>query len=318
TNPAAPDRVPGGSSSGSVMATAGGLVDFAIGTDTGGSIRLPAAFCGVFGFRPTHGRVSLDGAVPLAPSFDTCGWFARDMATMIRVAEALGLQSRQAATELKTPKRLATPSDMWALAAPSVRDVLTPMRARAMTVLGEVSAGEVGMGEAGFNGEADDAPLNPDGFDVWRDVFRICQGAEIWEVHGAWVSSHTPRFGPGVRERFEAASQITSAEAKAAREKRGSITGTLDTILSEGVVLAFPTSPGPAPLRSDTDASVDAFRADALSLLCCAGLAGLPQITIPAGTLDGAPVGFSLMGARGTDRELLDLAALMTGVTGQP
>ena len=78
TNPAAPDRVSGGSSCGSAAAVAGGLVDFALGTDTGGSVRVPASYCGIFGFRPTHGRVSNAGVVPLAPSFDTVGWFARD------------------------------------------------------------------------------------------------------------------------------------------------------------------------------------------------------------------------------------------------
>src|SRR6187401_2279204 len=77
-NPAAPGRIPGGSSSGSASAVAGHLVDFAIGSDTGGSVRAPASFCGIYGIRPTHGRIALDGVCPLAPMFDTCGWFARD------------------------------------------------------------------------------------------------------------------------------------------------------------------------------------------------------------------------------------------------
>ena len=77
-NPKAPGRVPGGSSSGSAAAVSGGLVDFALGTDTGGSVRIPASFCGIYGIRPTHGRLPLDGVVGQARSFDTVGWFARD------------------------------------------------------------------------------------------------------------------------------------------------------------------------------------------------------------------------------------------------
>ena len=88
-NPGAPDRVTGGSSSGSAAAVAGGLADIATGSDTGGSIRAPASFCGLVGLRTTHGAISLDGTMPLAPSFDTFGWFARDIETYVKVGEVL-------------------------------------------------------------------------------------------------------------------------------------------------------------------------------------------------------------------------------------
>lgn len=88
-NPAAPDRVPGGSSSGSASATAGGVVGFALGTDTAGSVRIPASYCGLFGMRPTHGRISVAGVMPLSPSFDTVGWFARDATMLKRVGDIL-------------------------------------------------------------------------------------------------------------------------------------------------------------------------------------------------------------------------------------
>ena len=88
-NPRAPDRVPGGSSSGSASAVASGACDFALGTDTGGSVRVPASYCGLFGIRPSHGRIPLDGCMPLAPSFDTVGWFARDARLLERVGAVL-------------------------------------------------------------------------------------------------------------------------------------------------------------------------------------------------------------------------------------
>src|SRR5262252_4073731 len=88
-NPRAPGRVPGGSSSGSAAAVAGGRCDTALGTDTGGSVRVPASFCGLYGIRPTHGRLPLDGMMPQAPSSDTTGWFARDTGTFARVSQVM-------------------------------------------------------------------------------------------------------------------------------------------------------------------------------------------------------------------------------------
>ncbi|CAN6452874.1 unnamed protein product [Victoria cruziana] len=93
TNPSAPMRVPGGSSSGSAVAVAGKLVDFSLGTDTGGSVRVPAAFCGIFGFRPSHSTISSTNVIPMAQSFDTVGWFARNPSILSQVGQVLLQQS---------------------------------------------------------------------------------------------------------------------------------------------------------------------------------------------------------------------------------
>ena len=294
-NPAAPERVPGGSSSGSAVATAAGLVDFAIGTDTGGSVRLPASSCGIFGLRPTHDRLSLDGVVPLAPSFDVVGWFARDMTTMIRLADALGIASEPVVPE--GFDTLLLPADMWALAEPATRNALAKGVDRVARVVSSKS----------------DDEINPQGFDKWREVFRTCQGAEIWSTHGEWITAHEPRFGPGVHERFQAASRITTDETKKAASKRKKIAEQLDDLLADGVVLAFPTAPAPAPLRTADAKAADKFRMLALGLLCSAGLAGLPQLSVPCGNVGGAPVGLSLISARGSDQRLLEFAARVFG-----
>ncbi len=118
-NPAAPGRIPGGSSSGSASATAGRLVDFALGTDTSGSIRVPASYCGLFGMRPTHGRVSCRGVVPLAPSLDTVGWFAREALLLQRIGGVL-LAEHPSAT---LPTRILIADDAFALVEDAVRDV---------------------------------------------------------------------------------------------------------------------------------------------------------------------------------------------------
>ncbi|WP_445680848.1 amidase [Radicibacter daui] len=292
-NPAAPGRVPGGSSSGSASAVAGGAVDFALGTDTGGSVRLPASFCGILGLRPTHGRLPLAAAVPLAPSFDTCGVLARDIGVLTLAAQALGLG---ALPEEELPvSRLLVPEDLWGAAGPAVSDVLRPF----LQKLGPLAGGL----------PLETITLAPQGLPAWREVFRIAQAAEAWQSHGGWISSTDPGLGPGVRERFEAASKLEAVAVVAATAERELIRGYLERLLSGGAVLCFPTAPGPAPLRGGDPAALDRYRANALALLCPAGLGGLPQISLPLGAVEGAPVGLSLVAAAGGDELLLALAA---------
>jgi amidase len=288
TNVMAPDRVPGGSSSGSAAAVAAELVDFALGTDTGGSVRAPASFCGIHGIRTTHGRLSLDGIVPLAPSFDTVGWFARDIFLLSRIGEVLGI-----APELPGTPKLRAPADLWALADDAVVRALNPTLILAETLFGR----------------ADRSAVSPDGFDAWRETFRVCQAHEAWASHGAWITKHQPQFGPGVRERFAAASAVTQDEAQAAKASRRAIAARIDAMLEPDYVIVIPTAPSPAPLLTASAEAQDVFRAKALSMLCLAGLAGLPQISIAAARVSGAPVGFSLIGARHRDGRLLAMAA---------
>ena len=289
-NSAAPDRVPGGSSSGSVAAAAAGLVDFALGSDTGGSVRLPASFCGVLGIRTSHGAIDLDLAMPLAPSFDTAGWFARDGAIFARVGAAYGMTAT-----LPARPRLLRASDAFA---------------RAGAATGDALAGGVAAAQARF-GAAHDIALAAD-LSAWRECFRVHQAGEIWRVHGDWVTAANPAFGPGVKERFAMAAGITDAAFAAAAARRFEITTHLIDVLGDDGFLLLPTSPGPAPLKSAGEGELDAFRTAALELLCPAGLAGLPQVSLPAGTVDGAPVGLSLIGPPGGDGQLLAMAEALT------
>lgn len=286
-NPAAPGRIPGGSSSGSAAATAGGLVDFAIGSDTGGSVRLPASYCGLIGLRPTHARISIDGAVPLAPSYDTAGWFARDAETFAKVGAVL-----LGNPEPTPAPRLLLARDLFEAAGPKVTAALAPALAR-MTAL---------------HGPAEEVDVAHGALPHWRNAFRILQSADAWETHADWVRTAQPAFGPGVKERFAAAATLDPAEVAEARALRAAVRARLDALLGADGILLLPTAPGIAPLRGTPLAELEAFRARAIELLCLSGHAGTPQISLPLATLGGCPLGLSAMAPRGKDEMLLALA----------
>jgi amidase len=283
-NPAAPGRIPGGSSSGSASVTAAGLADFAIGSDTGGSVRVPAAYCGLYGIRTTHGAAPLDGCMPLAPSYDTCGWFARDAGLLARVGGAL---LPEGTAPPAAPRWLADPA-LFGLADGAVRSVLDEAVAR----LGATPA-------------AADIGVEPE---LWKEAFRILQAAEIWRVHGDWVTRTRPAFGPGVKDRFEMASKIGAEDVARMQPVRERVRMAVTGLLGDDGVLLLPTAPGPAPVMNWDPALLDEFRYRVIALTCVAGHAGLPQVTLPAGTVDGAPVGLSLIGPAGSDRWLMALA----------
>jgi amidase len=289
-NPRAPERVPGGSSSGSASAVAGGLVDFALGSDCGGSVRIPASYCGIFGMRPTHDRIPLEGAAPFASSFDVVGWFTRDAGLLERIGRMLLGDDEPA----KPFKRLLLCADAFARVSPEIRDALAPAVKRVADAVG--AAPEI-------------ATLAPEGLDAWRETFRIVQASEIWASLGGWITEHKPVFGPGVRERFAAAAQISAAQAEAARAQRLAIRARVEGLLRPGTLLCLPTSPRVAPLKGLASDAVEVeYRNQALNILCISGLCGLPQISLPFAELDGLPLGLSIVTARGGDVDLLALA----------
>ena len=185
SNLRAPGRIPGGSSSGSAAATAAGICDFALGSDTGGSVRVPASFCGLYGIRTSHGRIDTRGAMDMSPSFDTIGWFSASAGVFRAVGRVL-LDDRAVAAPLES---LLVPGDAFAEAdepvAALLREALSAMngtlpRPQAVTIA-------------------------PNGFEPWRDAVRIIQAYEIWQVYGRFIAEKKPRFGPGVAESIQVA-----------------------------------------------------------------------------------------------------------------
>ncbi len=284
-NPAAPERIPGGSSSGSAVAVAGRLSDFAIGSDTGGSVRIPASYCGVWGIRTTHGAISLEGVMPFAPTFDVVGWFSRNSALLRDVGRCL-------LPPQHTPRisRLIVIRDALALASEETSTPVMDVIARLRDHL-----------------TAFDLVLAPEGLKTWADVFRIHQGYEIWQSLGPWISANRPQFGPGIKERFAWASTIAKEQFDAATRSRAELRRRVVDALGDDGALILPTAPGIAPVRGTPPEQLENFRNRALQLLCIAGLSGTPQISIPGHTASGCPVGISLIGSAGSDLALFAL-----------
>jgi amidase len=286
-NPRAPERLPGGSSSGSASATAAGACDFALGSDTGGSVRVPAAFCGVYGIRPTHGRVDLAGAMPMAPSFDVGGWFANGPGIFRRVGDVLLNSSRVPAAV----DHVIILEDAFEQADPDLAALL----------------------QSGLGGMAEDLPkpersrVAPGGLDPWREVFRVIQAREVWRTFGEFVERHRPRFGPGIRERMELAAKVPEREVAQARQEHTRVRDQIRAMVRPGTILALPTAPCVAPLLSTPADELESFRARVMRLTCIAGLGGVPQVNVPIGAIAGCPVGLSFIGWAGADEDLLAL-----------
>jgi amidase len=292
----APGRIPGGSSSGSAAATGAGACDFALGSDTGGSVRVPAALCGVYGLRPTHGRVDLTGAVLMAPSFDTCGWFAPSPGVLRRVGGVLLDGARVDAPV----DAMIIVSEAFPEVDPAIATAVKSFLARAAHVLPH----------------AQEKSIAPDGLDPWREAFRIIQAREAWESYADFVRTEKPQLGPGIKERVAFASTVTAEQADAARRVMAVARTHLRALVSPGTVMALPTSPSIAPRLDLDEKGLDAFRTRVQRLTSMAGLAGLPQINIPAGTVAGCPAGVSFIGWAGGDEALLDLACRLSRYCG--
>jgi amidase len=287
-NVRAPGRVPGGSSSGSAAACGANACDFALGSDTGGSVRIPASFNGVYGLRPTHDRVDLTGAMAMAPSFDVAGWFATGPGVLRRVGAVL-LQG----TPVREPVRqVLLASDGFAQADAEVAELGRAFLARCADLLPTPKQ----------------ETIAPQGFDLWREAFRIVQAKEVWDSFGAFVIAAKPKLGPGIKERMDFAATVTAEQAGRARESAAAGRAHIRSLVSPGTIVALPTAPSIAPPIGASGDALEHFRVRTMRLTCTAGIAGLPQINLPIGTVSGCPAGLSFIGWPGGDEVLLDLA----------
>lgn len=291
-NGAAPWRITGGSSSGSASVVSTGLADFALGSDTGGSVRAPANHCGLYGIRPTQDRISLDGCFPLCETFDTCGFMTRDARTFARVAAVLlGTDP----SPLPSRPRLLFASDLFALLDDSVVHALKP----AIDVI-----------EAAF-GPSEPVNVTDGKGPGLYSAYRILQGWEAWQAAGELIEGMGLRLGPDVEARFAFSRAVTAEQVEAANSVRQAFTTHVIALLGSDGVVVMPTMPDIAPLLNAENDAFEAYRNLATHLLGLTPLCGLPQVSLPFASRDGAPLGISLMGPRGSDLSLVELAAAL-------
>ena len=281
-------RVPGGSSSGSAAAVAGGLVDFALGSDTGGSVRIPASFCGLWGLRPTHDRIPLEGILKQASSYDTIGWFTRDAATYAQVAQVVF----QTSIPDTSPTRIIIAQDLFDEADENVSAALLPIAEKIAAMVGSSAT----------------VKLAPNGLAEWSAQQNVLQSKEAWDTVKDWVDQVNPRFSFWVSERYQFAINLTDAQIDEAAAVRDSLRIRMDEVFADGGFLCLPTAVVPAPLRGLPASAKKDVQSRLSRLTCIAGTTGRPQLSMPLGEVNGMPVGISIMGDRGSDEQLINFA----------
>ena len=290
-NSEAPGHVPGGSSSGSAAAVAAGLCDIALGTDTGGSVRVPASFCGLYGIRPTHGRMPLDGVMAQAPCSDTTGWFARDVEIFSRASEVLlGNPIPQS-----LPTRLLVAEDAFGFADASTSTALGRMVDELGSLIGDVHR----------------VTMAPQGLSTWAGAQRALQMAQAWNTFRPWIERDNPRLAFTVASGLVRGAAVSEADLAWPRLMRQEAKARLSTLLQPETILCLPTTPFPAP-RVDRSINLQTALRDRILCLCChGGLTGVPQVSIPGCRVGGLPVGLSIVGGHGTDEALVATACEM-------
>lgn len=288
-NACAPGRVPGGSSSGSAAAVAARLCDFALASDTGGSTRVPASYCGLYGLRTTHGLLPRAGMLPLHPFFDTATWLAHDARTFALVADVLLPASAHCF------RRLLKPAASWALADACFKEPLN-------RVLDAVAAT--------LDTRPEEISLSAEGetLDDWRQTYVTAGAHEAWQTHGTWIEANQPRFSEAITARWAHAASVSDTDGNAARQRILALRAHIRGLFGDDAIAVIPSSASIAPECGASGSAVDSVRMRTLQITCLAGIGGLCQVSIPFTGSDGLPLGVSLVGPAGSDAELVRFA----------
>ena len=279
----APNCVPGGSSSGSAAALTTKKYDFSIGSDTGGSVRVPASFCGLLGIRPTHGRIVSDGVYPMAPSFDTVGWFANDIEIFRKVSSVL-LNNKHASNI--SFNRYVVAEDLLELAENDIQRQFNTYLKKIFPNLKQIKLSKFEKSDIANN-------------------FRILQGGEINQYVIPWIKDNKPQISSEINNRIEMASKISINEINDAKAFRETLIKEVNNSIPEGDIALFPTAPFSAPICGQTDEALGSDRKKIMEMTSIAGMTSRPQISIPKFKGKTGPVGISMLGWINSDEILL-------------
>ncbi|MGR5117194.1 amidase [Vibrio astriarenae] len=288
-NPIANDCIPGGSSSGSAVAVAMEDCDFSIGTDTGGSVRVPASYCGLYGLRPTLGSLSLDHCFELSKSFDTAGIFTRDLTVMQQVWETLSK------TEPSSLSKAVVYLDSL------LYQQMSEERHTALNAM--LSNADIEVIEGHH--------LQDNGWTLTglSELFRTIQGYEIIQRHGQWLDNNIDSLDESIALRVDWAKTITESDYTQALQQQDAFKQQLQQQMAkhDGYWM-IPTTPSGPPKLDSEEAYLAQYRSVLIGLTSIAGLSGLPQLHIPIASLSEGPCGFSLMGQAHKEHQVIQTA----------
>ena len=284
SNKNAPNCVPGGSSSGSAAALTQINYDFTIGTDTGGSVRVPASFCGIYGFRPTHGRINLNKVYPMSESFDTLGWFSNNKSNMLKVGKVFfdhfeGIPIEQ--------KNILIPIDIINNLDENIKSQFYDYCENKFKNLKKVQLSNYNKSEL-------------------AECFRIIQGYEIKLSMLPWIQKYNPKISTEINSRFEMTKNITVNMYNESINLRKEFVSELDKNLSKEALIIFPTTPFSAPITGQSDDNLSDLRKKVMEFTCIGGLSSRPQISIPKFKGSTGPIGLSVLGNKNADEIILN------------
>ncbi|MGD9682804.1 MAG: amidase family protein [Candidatus Obscuribacterales bacterium] len=284
-----PDRIPGGSSSGSASCVAASIADFALGTDTVGSIRVPAAYCGLFGFRPSHSVVPLKGVQPLGPSFDTVSWLARRAELLERVGSVLLPES----SGHSRIEKIVFLESAFALVDEELSEKTRKTALACATGL-EVEPG---------------CEIDRNLLDIWASVFNLIRGREAWQIYGDWLRTNSSSVSPSILGRLSVGARVSQEESELARGIIAASSDLVDNLLRHERAVCLPTITRLPPRLDSSAALLAANRKDNIRLTVIASIFGLPQVTLPIKLDCGTIFSISFFAPRHQDRSLLALAS---------
>lgn len=283
-NPRDPNLIPGGSSSGSAVAVAAGLADLGLGTDTSGSVRLPAAVNGLIGWRPTHGSLDNRALRPLAPSFDVPGFVTRSLEPMGAVMSAVGMPAAN-----DRPSSILIAEDIFETIDDAIADaMIASLRSAAVPIRRTDAITSFSLADLAL-------------------AFTTILQTEAWESNKRLFERSPEAIAPDIAARLLSGSRLDGEEVREACRIAKLFSGEIDKLLCENVIVALPTLAMNPPARDAAPESFAAFRSACIKLLCLSGLSGCPQLAFPIANYVGN-ASLSLLGGRSTDRVLINLA----------
>ncbi|KAG5398401.1 hypothetical protein IGI04_020215 [Brassica rapa subsp. trilocularis] len=317
TNPAAHDRIPGGACSGAAVAVATNAVDFALGIDTIGGVRVPAGYCGVLGFKSSHGAISNTGIIPVSSSLDSVGWFARDPNTLRRVGHVL--LHLPFATQ-RNPRQIIVADDYFQLLKIPVDRITQVVTKSAEKLFGKQSLKHQSL-ENYFESKVPSlkeftrtkaiANTKVPTSRLLANVMQLLQRHEFLQNHGDWINTVKPAIGPVISSQVCDNAELTNEEIENLNTIRNQTRVAINSLLKDDGVLVIPTMPTLPPKLGSKEIISEDYQNRASSLLSIASISGCCQVTVPLGHHEKCPVSVSFIARHGGDRFLLDTVQTM-------